>query len=153
MRINEVIAIAASLVIFSGCSTTQEIVLAKANPTRAIQTVSRATGDSNATDMNKNVEDAFSAQGIGVKGALPADTRKSPDVDGVVTYSDQWRWDLVMYLQALTVNLFDAGTGDLLVTGQWHDSTLHGFKDAREVTRNLVADMLAKLKSATGTQK
>ena len=153
MRASVFATAAASLVLFAGCSTTQEIMLAKASPKGTIQTIARATGDSNSSDMNKNVEDAFSALGITVKPTLPVDTRKSSDVDAVVTYSDQWRWDLVMYLRALTVNIFDAESGDLLVSGQWHDSAMHGFRDAREVARNLVADMLGRLKAATTAQK
>ena len=144
-----VLAIVYALLILSGCSTTQEIMLAKSSPTKVIQTIARAHGDSEAADMNKNVEDAFSAQGITVKPVLPAETRKSADVDAVFIYSDQWRWDLAMYLRALTINIFDAESGDLLISGQWHDSTLHGFRDSREVSHNLVADMLAKLKAAT----
>ncbi len=137
------------LVILSGCSTTQEILLAKNNPTKMVQTIARSPGDSDAADMNKNVDDAFAAQGIEVKSVLPPETRKSPDVDAIYVYSDQWRWDLVMYLRALSINIFDAESGDLLITGKWHDSTLHGFRDAREVSHNLVADMIAKLRAAT----
>lgn len=138
-----------SFAILVGCSTTQEILLAKSKPTKIIQTVARSPGDSDAPDMNKNIDDAFAAQGLTVKPVLPPNTRKSPDVDAVVNYSDQWRWDIAMYLRALSISIFDAESGDLLVSGQWHDSALHGFKDSREVSHNLVADMLAKLKAAT----
>jgi hypothetical protein len=146
-------ALVAALFTLSGCSTTQEILLAKSNSTRVIQTIARSPGDSVAEDMNKNIEDAFTAQGIEVKAALPPETRKAPDVDAIFIYSDQWRWDLVMYLRALTINIFDAESGDLLISGSWHDSTLHGFRDPREVSHNLVADMISKLKAATNKQK
>ncbi len=142
-------ALISTLLILSGCSTTQEVLLAKNNPTKMVQTIARSTGDSDAADMNKNVDDAFAAQGIEVKSVFPPETRKSPEVDAIYVYSDQWRWDLVMYLRALSINIFDAESGDLLITGKWHDSTLHGFRDAREVSRNLVADMIAKLRAAT----
>ena len=138
-----------TLLILSGCSTTQDILLAKSSPTKAVQTIARSPGDSDAADMNKNVDDAFAAQGIEVRAVLPPQMRKSADVDAIYVYSDQWRWDLVMYLRALSINIFDAESGDLLVTGNWHDSTLHGFRDAREVSHNLVADMIAKLRAAT----
>ena len=138
-----------TLLILSGCSTTQEVMLAKSNPTKVIQTIARSPGDSDAADMNKNVDDAFAAQGIAVKSVLPPETRKSPDVDAIFVYSDKWQWDLVMYLRALSINIFDAESGDLLISGNWNDSTLHGFRDSREVSRNLVADMIAKLRAAT----
>ena len=79
------------LLILSGCSTTQEILLAKSNPTKMVQTIARSPGDSDAADMNKNVDDAFAAQGIEVKSVLPPETRNSPDVDAIYVYSDQWR--------------------------------------------------------------
>ena len=141
-------ALISTLLILSGCSTTQDILLAKSNPTRAVQTIARSTGDSDAADMNKNVDDAFAAQGIQVKAVLPPETRKSPDVDAIYVYSDQWQWDLVMYLRALSINIFDAGSGDLLITGNWRNSTFHGFRDSREVSHKLVADMIAKLRAA-----
>ena len=142
-------ALICTLFLLSGCSTTQAILLAKSNPIKMVHTVACSPGDSDVADMNKNVDDAFAAQGIQIKAVLPPETRKSPDVDAIYVYSDQWRWDLVMYLRALSINIFDAESGDLLVTGNWHDSTLHGFRDAREVSHNLVADMIAKLRAAT----
>lgn len=133
----------------SACSTTQDVSLAKAKPAKVISSVARSTGDSNANDMNKNVEDAFAANGISVKPVLPTGTRTATDVDAIVTYADRWHWDLIMYLKGLSISMFDADSGDLLITGQWSDSALHGFRDSREVTRALVTDMLNRLKGAS----
>lgn len=54
-----------------------------------------------------------------------------------------------MYLRALSVRLYDAQSGDLLVTGEWHDSAMHGFRDAKVVMQGLVSSMLATLRAAT----
>src|SRR5258708_13232886 len=72
--------------ILSGCSTTQEILLAKSSPTKPIQTIARSPGDTDAADMNKNVKDALTAQGIEVKSALPADTPKPPASNPLFPY-------------------------------------------------------------------
>ena len=53
-----------------------------------------------------------------------------------------------MYLQKLSVRMYDAESGDLLITGNWGDSPLLGFRDAKLVVENVVNDMLAKLRTA-----
>ncbi|WP_279432869.1 hypothetical protein [Luteimonas arsenica] len=40
-------------------------------------------------------------------------------MDGIVSYVDVWRWDIVMYLHSVAIKIFDARSGDLLVTGDW----------------------------------
>lgn len=137
-----------SLVILSGCSTTQDVVLAKATPTKKVSTVARAPEPDNAADMNDHLDAALKTQGFVVKQPVAPGMRKSADADAIVTYADTWRWDLVMYLKDLTVRLYDAETGDLLVMGQWHDFAMHGFRDAKVVMQNLVGEMVAKLQTA-----
>lgn len=51
----------------------------------------------------------------------------------------------------LEIDFFDARTGNLLVTGRWQNSAFHGFQNAATVTREVMAEMFAKLKGA-GTQ-
>ena len=45
-------ALVCALLILSGCSTTQDILLAKSSPTKMVQTIARSPGDSDAADMN-----------------------------------------------------------------------------------------------------
>ena len=88
-------------------------------------------------------------EGVSIKAPLPAGTRTTTDVDAIISYGDSWRWDLVMYLRLLSLQMYDAKTGDLLVAGEWKDSALHGFRDAKTVMQGLVSEMLSKLRSAT----
>jgi len=141
--------IALTFALLVGCSTTQEVVLAKANPTKRVQTIAQIPDADNSPQMNANLEAALQKEGLSLKAPLPAGTRKSNEVDAIVSYVDVWRWDLVMYLKGLTVRLYDAETGDLLITGQWNDSTLHAFRDAKGVMQGVVSDMMAKLRAAT----
>jgi len=135
--------------LLAGCSTTQEIVLAKATPTKKVTTVAQVPDADNSPQMNGNLEAALQKEGLSLKAPLPAGTRKSNEVDAIVSYVDVWRWDLVMYLKGLTVRLYDAETGDLLVTGQWSDSQLHAFRDAKVAMQDVVSGMLEKLRAAT----
>lgn len=140
---------AIGLGLLAGCSTQQQVTLAKASPPK-VATVAQVPDDGNSPEMDAHLGSALAAQGLQMKTALPAGTRKSADVDAIASYVDVWRWDRVMYLQSISVKLFDARTGDLLVTGQWRDSALHGYRDAKLVVSDLVGEMMMKLRTATG---
>jgi hypothetical protein len=103
--------------------------------------------DGNSAVMDTNLQAALMAQGVTPKTALPALTRKSAEVDAIVTYTDVWRWDVVMYLKSITINVTDAASGNLLAMGRWDNSAFHGFQDAKQVTGDLMAEMFVKLKS------
>ena len=135
--------------VMSGCSTTQQVTLAKASPTKAIAAVAQTPQEGNSAEMTGHLIAALQAEGVSIKAPLPAGTRTTTDVDAIISYGDSWRWDLVMYLRSLSLQMYDAKTGDLLVAGDWKDSALHGFRDAKTVMQGLVSEMLAKLRSAT----
>ena len=138
----------ASFTLF-GCATKEDVMLAKATPTHQVKSVAQALQEDNSSDMNTNLQTALSKEGLTIKTPLPTGTRKSSDVDAIVSYSDVWRWDLVMYLKSVSIQLFDAQSGDLLVSGNWNNSAFHGFQDSKVVVQNLVSDMFDKLRSAT----
>lgn len=141
------IAISAALLI--GCSTTQEVHVAKYGPLKPLVSVAQVADAGNSTSADTHLHSALVQEGLNVKASLPQGTRRSTDVDALVSYVDVWRWDLVMYLQALSVRIFDAQTGDLLISGQWKDSPLHGFRNAEEVMKGLVSEMMQKLRART----
>jgi hypothetical protein len=148
MTIIRLILLAASLALFAGCSTTQDVVLVKASGAKKVSTVAQMPESGNSSQMDQNLRAALEKEGIAVKGSVPAGSQKSQDVDAVVSYVDVWRWDLAMYLRSLSVRLYDADTGDLLVMGNWSDSPMHGFRDAQVVVEGVVREMLAKLRLA-----
>jgi hypothetical protein len=149
MRTLLLAATVALTALFGGCSTTQEITLAKVQYAKRITTVVQVLEADNSPEMNRHLEGALKKEGFSLKSPLPAGTRKSSEADALISYVDVWRWDLVMYLRALTVRLYDSESGDLLATGDWKDSALHGFRDARVVVDGLVTEMFAKLNAAT----
>lgn len=135
-------------VIVSGCATTQGVTLAKPNPTTQVATVAQVPDAGNSPEMNAFLETALQNEGILLKAPLPLGTRKSEEVDAIISYVDVWYWDLVMYLKALNVRIYEAETGDLLVTGQWDDSALHGFRDAEVIMQSVISEMLTTLRGA-----
>ncbi|OOG89751.1 hypothetical protein B0E41_00025 [Hydrogenophaga sp. A37] len=149
MRKCFLIFIVFTLAAIGGCSTTQEIFLAKGEYKKKISTVVQVLEADNSPEMNKNLESALIKEGFSIKVPLPTGTRRSAEADAVVSYADVWRWDLAMYLRSLTVRLYDAETGDLLASGDWKDSPLHGFRDSKLVVEGVVSEMFEKVRAAT----
>lgn len=138
-------AVIAYALLITGCSTTQEITLGKATGEKKLASVAQVLDDDNSAQMNGYLASALQKEGLNVKQSLPKGTRTTPDADALISYVDVWRWDIAMYMQDLTVRLHDAQTGDLLALGQWSDSPLHAFRDAKAVMQGLVSEMLAKV--------
>jgi hypothetical protein len=136
-------------VFMTGCTTTQEVIIAKAEPTKRISKVIQVLDADNSVQMNGNLEAALQKQGFATKAPLAVGTRKSAEADALISYVDVWRWDLVMYLRSLSVRLYDAQSGDLLASGEWKDAPMHGFRDAKVVMDGLVTEVFSKLKAAT----
>ena len=134
-------------VLTTGCATSQNVTLAQISGVKQLSTVALVPSEGNSADMDAAIKSAFLAQGVAPKQALPAGTRKSSEVDVIVDYTDQWRWDLVMYLRSVTLNMYDADAGNLLVTGRWDNSAFHGFQDYKAVVKGLIDDMVAKIKA------
>lgn len=138
---------AIALVLLAGCSTTQEITL-EAAVQKNLSTIALVPSDGNSSQMNSLLEAALLKEQLTVVGALPPGTRTAPGIDALVSYTDIWRWDLVMYLKHLTVQLYDAQTGQLLALGQWSDSPLHGFRNPKTVIEGLISDLVARVRGA-----
>jgi hypothetical protein len=136
----------AFLVALAGCATTQEVTLAKSEPVASIKTVVQAPDAGNSPEMDSALTAALQLQGLTVKPAVRAGARKAPDADAVVSYVDYWRWDVAMYLQKIEIRMYDARSGDLLVSGEWKDSPMHGFHDPQVVVQGLVSEMMARLR-------
>ena len=131
----------------TGCATSQNVSLGQMTGVKQLSTVALVSSDGNSADMDTAIKSAFMSQGMAPKQAMPAGTRKSSEVDVIVDYTDQWRWDLVMYLRWVTINMYDAESGNLLANARWDNSAFHGFQDYKVVVKGLVDDMVAKVKA------
>ena len=144
------ILIVASLLVAAltgGCATSQNVSLAQISGTRPIATVAMAPSAGNSADMDAAVNSALVNQGLTARPPLPAGSRKSADVDMIVSYTDQWRWDLAMYLRWVAIDMYDADSGNLLASARWDNSAFHGFQDYKTVVKGLVDDMMAKIRA------
>ena len=150
MRSKAVLLLVLMVAVFAGCSTTQEVTLAKSTNNKIIVTVSQVVDEGNSPQMDTNLEAALVKEGLTVRPKLPAGTARSKDVDALVSYVDVWRWDIVMYLRSLNVRLRDAETGDLIAMAQWTESPFHQFRGeggVKAVVEKVVADLVAKVKA------
>ncbi|TGD72657.1 hypothetical protein E4634_14140 [Mangrovimicrobium sediminis] len=69
------------------------------------------------------------------------DTAPAPDaVDALVTYQDQWMWDITMYMLTLRVQLRDPDTDYVLASGQVHRTSL-----ARRPPEEMVEEVLSEI--------
>ncbi len=140
-----------SLLAFSalatGCATSQNVTLGQLEPARAITSAALVPQDGNSAAMDDHVRTALMMQGVTARETVYPGTRQSNRVDAIVGYTDVWRWDLTMYLRSLTIQVFDARTGNLLAMGRWDNSAFHGFQDAGQVTRTLMNDVFAKIRT------
>ena len=54
-----------------------------------------------------------------------------------------------MYLKSLEMNIFDAKTGNIIVTGRWENSLFHGFQDSKQVVKELIDAMMGNVMAAS----
>lgn len=140
--------VATIALLLGGCSTSSNVQLAKLNPP-PIVTIAQKPDAGNSPEMDAFLHSALVKEGYTVRAPLREGTRTSDEVDAIVSYVDVWRWDIVMYLQSIAIKMFDARTGDLLVTADWKNSAMHGYHGDGEIVGELVGEMSGKLKAAT----
>jgi hypothetical protein len=139
--VNSLLAAFFLLLGVAGCSSTQQVTLARQSINHDVKTVFHVRSENDSSDMDKNLDLAIQHAGLQLKGVLPAGTVQSDKADALISYYDVWRWDLVMYLKSVRINLFDAKSGDLLVTGSWDNSALHSFPNSTKIVDDLVHSM------------
>ena len=148
LRFKWVIGILILFAILTGCATSSSVSIGQLAPQqKRITTAALVSRDGKccSPEMDSYIRQQLIAYGIMTKQALPIGTHQSNDVDVIVAYSDVWRWDYVMYLRSLTINLFDGSSGNLLATSRWDNSTLHEVQNPRAIIKELLDDIFSKL--------
>jgi hypothetical protein len=136
-----IVLFAAASLLLSGCSTSSRVVV---NPgsTLVVKTAYVVLHGGNSEDVDAHVQRELMAHGIAVKaGPELAD----PGTDIIVRYSDNWRWDMTMYLRSLDIQIYNAKSGTLMGSGTWKNSAMHGYHSAEKVTRKVMDEIFAKL--------
>lgn len=131
-----------SLILF-GCSTSSGVLVNPNVQRAAYRSVYIVVHGDSSADMDANLQREFLRHGFSV--AVGPDGSAPPGTQLIVKYTDDWKWDLAMYLRRLDVMIFDAKTNVLLASGSWKNSTFHGFYSSEKVVTNVVSDTLSKI--------
>lgn len=131
----------AMLVLVSGCATHSNVVVNPGSTLVAKSAYVVLHGD-NSSDMDAHIQRELMAHGLVVKAGPET---QQPDADIVVRYSDDWKWDVTMYLRSLDVQVYSVSTGTLVASGSWKNSALHGYHGAQDVVKDVFDQIFAKL--------
>ncbi len=129
------------IVLASGCATHSNVVVNPGSSVVAKSAYVVLHGD-NSSDMDAYIQRELMAHGLVVKAGPEAN---QPDADIVVRYSDEWKWDMTMYLRSLDVQVYSVSTGTLIASGSWKNSALHGYHGAQDVVKDVVDQIFSKL--------
>jgi hypothetical protein len=105
----------------------------------------------NSKDMDAHVSRAFVSKGFKVSESLPNQT--IPKTDLVVKYTDSWRWDITMYLNAVDITVVDRN-GNILATGNYTNSPFwHEWPSEGQVVQKIVDDMFVQMGRGTSQKQ
>lgn len=127
------------------CATTTEIDVVPRSSQTPVHSVYLVVHEGSSSDVDADIRRALLHRGL-LETEGTDDTIQNKNVDLVVKYGDQWRWDLTMYLKSIDIELFDGKTGALIAESSWKNSALHGFPNAEDVVDDLVNQTFDKMK-------
>jgi hypothetical protein len=139
---NILIKVLALMTVF-GCATSSSVTVNPSASTIAFNSAYLVVHEEQSSDMDARIQRELLVHGLQVK--IGPDVRTLPNVDVIVRYADNWRWDMAMYLRTLDIQVYDA-SGTLFVTGSWKNSLLHGFHDPDDIVKQVVDEIFAKLR-------
>lgn len=140
-----VIAVLVASLLLLGCATSSSVTTGATDTAKEIHTVAFVPQGGNSVDVDNDIQRALLSRGMDIRATVPSGTRTMSGVDAVVSYQDTWRWDVVMYMKSIDIDIFDANTGSLLVTGHWENSPLHGYQDPAKVINEIMDGMFRKM--------
>ena len=135
-------------IVLSGCAATRDVIQHGSISAGTYRTAALVPKEGNSPEVDGYIMDALAGHGISMLMPKSPGTTKAEDVDLLVSYSDVWRWDLTTYLKSLRIDLFDARTGTLLVSGSWKNSFFHGFQRGKDEAKELLDDMIPRIRGA-----
>lgn len=94
--------------------------------------------ESDTRNMNDVISTALTEMGLAASTGV-APTPPSP-VDVIVTYVDEWYWDITFYLLQIDIEFRDPETGAVLASGQSYRTSI-----ARTTKKKMVAETLAAI--------
>ena len=133
------------LVLIAGCATSSNVTV---NPGTSLQvrTAYVVLHQGQSSDMDANIQRELMAHGVQVKAGPEVE---HPGTDILVRYSDNWKWDMAMYLRSLDIQVYDASSGTLVASGSWKNSAMHGFHGSEGVVKGVMDQIFVKLTGHT----
>jgi uncharacterized protein YceK len=91
-----------------------------------------------SNDADPGIRNAISSE-LARRGLQVVDN--APPNGLALSYYDEWKWDLAMYLWALDIQIAEAGTGKVLATGDFSHFGIHHYPNNRAVVREIFEKM------------
>jgi hypothetical protein len=149
-QMRTVVSLAAALltlVFLSGCSTTQNVTAGPQVKNSPMTTACFTAHGGRSADMDAAIQRNLENHGVSVSLAPACDR-----TDINVTYTDSWRWDIVMYLRSMDIRFYKAPSGGLVASGHWKNSMLRSFPNADGVVQGLIDEMFKQAGEPTAVR-
>lgn len=147
MRLQKLTIAALTLAALSGCSTTQSVTGGPQSGRSPMTTACFTAHGGRSADMDAAIQRNLENHGVSVAIAPACDK-----ADMNVSYTDNWFWDIVMYLRSMDIRFYKAPSGGLIASGHWKNSVLHQFPNADGVVQDLMDEMFRKTGESTAVR-
>jgi len=135
----------AAMLMVSGCSSI-EISRPKGAPLESMKSAYVVVAKGGNPNIGGYIQAALARRGLKVNIGTIED--KPSDAAFFVTYTDQWNWDIVVYLSSLNIKFFDNATGEIIASGSFKNNpVLETIPDPRKKTMEVV-DSIYQSKTA-----
>jgi hypothetical protein len=113
------------LMLLLGCTTSQQVVVTPSGHGRSFRAVHLIIHGDPSSDVDASIQRELLLRGLSVTAGTEAIRPATADL--VVRYVDDWKWDVVMYLRRLDLQVYDAQGNTLLASAVWKNSPMHGY--------------------------
>ena len=133
-----------AVITLAGCETYKPYT----NPASPAPKLTRVAIMTNPSSKEKrriagDIADVLDKRGIHSVIIAPGDAPPK-DVDGYFTYSDNWAWDMTMYLAVLEIELHDTQSGKLIASARYKQGLLHRYPSPTEIADKLIGQILGE---------
>jgi hypothetical protein len=136
--------VVAILAVALGCATSRQVIVNPSAQGRSFRSAHLVIHGEPSDDVDASIQRELLLRGLAVTAGSEED--QPADADLLVRYVDDWKWDLVMYLKRLDLQIYDGQAGNtLLASATWKNSALHGYHGLDKVVAKLVDETFTKI--------
>lgn len=126
----------------SGCATYSDVTVYPMAPGKRYQAAYVVAHAGRSSDIDTSMQAALASRGLQVKAG--AEGQYSEHTDLVFRYEDSWRWDWIMYLRRLEIQVYDADSHTQIASGQWGSDSPYGYKGLDKAVAELMDELFRK---------